>query len=107
MTDVELIVFRIARALAESRLNHVIVGGVAVIFRGRPRTTTTVNLVVEHDRVKLRKFLDILKTEQFNIMEGQVQLALEAREQASIFDKVSIFRIDLEEAFTRLPRYVS
>jgi predicted nucleotidyltransferase len=92
------VVNRIAEALANTKLDHVIVGGFAAIFRGNPRTTTDVDLIVESDPSKIRAFLDELKRLNFDVMEQQVKLALEANEQASIFDKESILRIDMKEA---------
>ncbi|OLS12669.1 MAG: hypothetical protein RBG13Loki_3748 [Promethearchaeota archaeon CR_4] len=87
-----------ATALDKTRLRYVIVGGVAVIAYGRPRTTTDLDLIVEKNPEKLAEFLRELKTQQFEVLDQQVKAGLVEGGNISIFVKHSLLRIDLTVA---------
>jgi len=91
----------VVKALDKVRLRYVIVGGVAVIVHGRPRTTTDLDLIVENDRERLAKFLSELKTQQFEVLDQQVKAGLAEGANISIFVKSSLLRIDLTVAMKR------
>lgn len=86
------------KALDKVRLRYVIVGGVAVIVHGRPRTTTDLDLIIENDLEKLSKFLSELKNQQFEVLDQQVKAGLAEGANISIFVKNSLLRIDLTVA---------
>ena len=89
---------RIVTSLNRSNLKYVIVGGFAAIFRGKPRTTMDLDLIVEDNHQKLHKFLNELKKVDFDVFDEQIQIAIKERTHISIFDKKSILRIDLKIA---------
>ncbi len=98
MAEFEDLVKRIARILDRIHLQYVIVGGFAAILRGRPRTTTDLDLIIENDMQKIELFLNSLKEEDFDVMETQTRLAIAEGTNASIFDKHSPLRVDLKVA---------
>ena len=92
---------RIIKILNEISLNYVVVGGVAVIISGRPRTTTDLDLIVEKDINKIKKFIERLKQMDFDVSQDQIDYALKEGFQLSIFDNRSFLRIDLTVASTK------
>lgn len=91
---------RVIFALQKSDLSYVVVGGVAAIIRGRIRTTTDLDLIIENDTKKFRIFLNLLKKTNFDILETQVTYFLKEKFNLSIFDNNSLMRIDLKFAQT-------
>ncbi|MHA1650720.1 MAG: hypothetical protein ACTSYB_11045 [Candidatus Helarchaeota archaeon] len=100
MAELESLIERLALALEKAQLKYVIVGGFAAIFRGRPRTTMDIDLIIEADSQKIPAFLDYLRKLDFDVLDNQIKMALEEDSHASIFDKQSILRIDLKLAIT-------
>ena len=98
MAEYESLVERVTNALHKAQLKYVIVGGFAAIFRGRPRTTTDLDVIIEADHSKIKIFLEALKQSRFNVIDDQVALALQAKKNISIFDESSILRVDLKLA---------
>jgi predicted nucleotidyltransferase len=78
MAKFESIIKRVIIALEKSQLKYVIVGGFAAIFRGRPRTTTDIDIIVEKDI--------------------QVKIAMDEGSNIYFFDKQSVLRIDFRVA---------
>ncbi|HUX98199.1 MAG TPA: hypothetical protein VMV49_01475 [Candidatus Deferrimicrobium sp.] len=98
MAEFESIIKRVIIALEKSQLKYVIVGGFAAIFRGRPRTTTDIDMIVENNIQKINRFLEVLKTVDFEVMENQVKTAINEGSNLSFFDKLSVLRIDFKVA---------
>lgn len=89
---------RVISILNSVDLNYVIVGGVAVIISGRPRSTTDLDLIVENDHEKIMNFFDGLKKQNFEVMDDQVKYSFKEGFNLSIFDNQSIMRIVLKIA---------
>lgn len=98
MAELENLLKRLIVALEKAQLKYVIVGGFAAIFRGKPRTTMDLDLIIEPVHQKISVFLDQLKELNFDVLEDQVNMAINEGSHASIFDKNSILRIDLKLA---------
>ncbi len=98
MAEFEKLVKRIARILDKIPIRYVIVGGFATILRGRPRTTTDLDLIIENNPERIESFLKSLIEEGFEVMENQVHMAIAEGTNASIFDNLSPLRIDLKVA---------
>ncbi len=98
MAEFEKLVKKIARILDKIPIRYVIVGGFATILRGRPRTTTDLDLIIENNPERIESFLKSLIEEGFEVMENQVHMAIAEGTNASIFDNQSPLRIDLKVA---------
>ncbi len=98
MAEFEKLVKKIARILEKIPIRYVIVGGFATILRGRPRTTTDLDLIIENNPERIESFLKSLIKEGFEVMENQVHMAIAEGTNASIFDNQSPLRIDLKVA---------
>lgn len=89
---------RIITSINKADLKYVIVGGFAAIFRGKPRITMDLDLIVEDNHQKLNNFLNELKKVDFDVIDEQIQMDIKERTHISIFDKKSILRIDIKIA---------
>lgn len=98
MAEIEHILTRFSKICGEINLNYVIVGGLAAILRSKPRTTMDIDIILEDNPKKIKKFLELLKVNDFDVMENQTKLAFESGENASIFDNLSTMRLDIKIA---------
>lgn len=95
------ILTRLIQALKKAELKYVIVGGLAAIIRGRPRTTMDIDLIIEENLVKAKIFLNHLKKNNFDVMDDQILMELNEKTNATIFDKNSVIRLDLKIAYKK------
>lgn len=95
------ILTRLIQALKKAELKYVIVGGLAAIIRGRPRTTMDIDLIIEENLVKVKIFLNHLKKNNFDVMDDQILMAFNEKTNATIFDKNSVIRLDLKIAYKK------
>nr|MDO8118285.1 hypothetical protein [Candidatus Sigynarchaeota archaeon] len=98
MSELQSIIERVTRALGSAGLSYVIVGGVAAIFRGKPRTTMDVDIIVDDDMHKIELFLNALKREHFDVLDEQARLGFNMNESVPIFDMNSVLRLDVKIA---------
>ncbi len=92
---------RIIDILNESGIQDVIVGGVAAIIKGKMRTTADLDLILENDGNKIKKIIEQLRENNFEISEEQFQYGIEEGFQIPIFDEKSSMRIDLKIAASK------
>jgi hypothetical protein len=98
MAEFKTCLIRIIDILNRIKLNYVIVGGVAAIIRGRIRSTTDIDMIVERDLPKLDEFFKLLGENGFDVLREQINYALKEGYNISIFDKNSFMRLDLKIA---------
>ena len=67
MTEIENILFRLEKIFSEIQLDYVIVGGLAAIFKGKARTTTNIDLIIQNNpnKIEARRIFRKEKTEEF------------------------------------------
>lgn len=100
MAEFKAFLTRIIKNLTQVKINYVVVGGIAAIIKGRLRSTTGIDIVIESDLDKLNRFFDLLAKNEFDILREQINYALNEGHSISIFDKKSFMRIDLKIAKT-------
>jgi len=98
MAEIENILSRLEKIISEIQLDYVIIGGLAAIIRGRARTTTNIDLILENNPEKISKFLEKLENNNFDVLHEQVQMAFRESTNASIFDNLSVMRLDIKIA---------
>ena len=104
MAEYKNILTRLSKILIEIQLDYVIVGGMAAIIRGKPRTTMDVDLILENDAKKIQQFLKLLSKNDFDVLNDQVKWAFESGVNASIFDNLSSMRLDVKIANKTIDR---
>jgi len=100
MAELKTFLTRIIKTLNQLKIKYVVVGGVAAIFKGRIRSTTDLDIIIERDLDKLNHFFDLLARNEFDILREQINYALDEGYNISIFDKKSFMRLDLKIAKT-------
>jgi hypothetical protein len=82
--------------LNEEKVKYVIVEGLAVLFYGIPRTTMDIDILIEMDMPKVKRFVEFLKGNDFFADEDDVKMAFEEKSHATIEDKTSLIRLDIK-----------
>lgn len=98
----EEFVKKAVKALNKSQIRYVIIGGIAAIFYGRPRTTMDLDMVVAMRKENIKQLCEFLRKEEFEAKEEEIESALKRKIHASIFLKNSPYRIDLKGVYSSL-----
>ncbi|TFF98295.1 MAG: hypothetical protein EU541_07000 [Promethearchaeota archaeon] len=98
MAEIEDILSRIEKAIRETKLKYVIVGGIAVIHYGHIRTTQDIDIIIEDNPSKISHFLKLLHSNEFDVMFDQFEMAYKEKTHFSIFDNNSFLRLDIKIA---------
>lgn len=87
---------RMIHALKQLKLEYVVVGGVAVIIKGEPRTTRDVDVIVEPD-VNRENLLHSFQKKDFEFVQDPFT-KLKNNSMITILDKQSSLTVDLKVA---------
>lgn len=101
----EAVVRAVERALSAARVDHVFVGGIAVIAFGRSRTTEDVDVLAAYRLRDVPTLLSELRRRGFRVSEGDLLAALAEGEHCTVDDTRSDYRIDLSSAATASARH--
>jgi hypothetical protein len=101
----DAVVRAVERALSAARVDHVFVGGIAVIVFGRLRTTEDVDVLVAFREADVPKLLSELRRRGFQSSEQDLRAALSEGEHCTVDDTRSEYRIDLSSAATASARH--
>ena len=106
MAEIENILSRLEMIFKATKLKHVIVGGIAVIYYGHVRATQDIDIIIEDDYSKISQFIGLLKSYEFDVLDDQFKLAYQEKTNISIFDKKSFLRLDIKVANKKLEQEV-
>jgi hypothetical protein len=81
-------------------VEYVVVGGLAVLFYGIPRTTIDIDLIIAADMAETKQFVEFLKANDFFADEEDIKAALEEKSHATIEDKTSLVRLDIKGVYS-------
>ncbi|MDH5404167.1 MAG: nucleotidyltransferase [Candidatus Heimdallarchaeota archaeon] len=93
----------LVQVLSELSIPYVIVGGIAVIIHGRIRTTTDIDLIINHNMVNYSDFVEKLQENGFDASINDMK-GFEEKVHISIFYKESMFRIDIKGIYQEKDR---
>lgn len=97
---IEEIIFLIADYFSQKSVEYVIVGGIAVIAWGRPRTTQDIDIIVSHEDLDIQDFANFFRSNGFSIDAEDLRSSFAKQAHATILDKQSSIRIDLKGAYS-------
>lgn len=100
MRKIEEILKLICNFLNERRIPYVLVGGITLSLLGTPRTTEDIDLMLKIKPREIKEFVKFLKSQHFEIDEGDFLTALREKSHYTILDKKSPFRIDIKGIYT-------
>jgi hypothetical protein len=95
----------VERALSAAGVDHVFVGGLAVIAFGRRRTTEDVDVLVAFQDADVPRLLSEFRGRGFRTSEWDLRAALAEGEHCTIDDTRSEYRVDLSSAATASARH--
>ncbi len=85
------------RAFNKSGINYVLIGGVAVNYYGRPRSTLDADIIVENNLEKIKLLEKCLVDSNFLVSENEIIEAVNERTHSSIFwNKDILLRLDIK-----------
>jgi len=90
--------------LKEEKAVYVVVGGLAVLFYGIPRTTLDVDIIIGMDLAGIKRFVGFLKENDFFADEEDIKRAFEEKSHLTIEDKSTMIRLDIKGIYSENDR---
>jgi hypothetical protein len=89
-------------ALESADAQYALIGGLAAILYGRPRTTTDIDIIINFDETDPVKTGESFRKEGFEVRETDIQEALTERSRFTVFDAKSPYRLDIQGIYNAL-----
>lgn len=94
-TTHEEFVKKLTSALNNCGIEYMLIGGVAAIYYGRPRTTLDCDIVISLQQDGIKDFCACLKKNGFRIREQDILMAFKEKSHFNAYlDNLSVFRAD-------------
>ncbi|KXH70188.1 MAG: hypothetical protein AM326_01195 [Candidatus Thorarchaeota archaeon SMTZ-45] len=90
--------------LNDHGIEYVIVGGVAVMYHGVPRTTVDIDILLQIDDAEIDSFSDFLNSKGFNASADDMRSALIEGSYSTIFYMDTLLRLDLQGVISTFDR---
>jgi hypothetical protein len=82
--------------LNEHDMAYVIVGGIAVMYHGVPRTTVDIDLILKLEDSEIELFASFLNSEGFDVSKKELNDALRTGTHCTVFVGDGLLRLDLQ-----------
>ncbi|MFQ5888404.1 MAG: DUF6036 family nucleotidyltransferase [Candidatus Hydrothermarchaeales archaeon] len=102
MRSIDDILKLVCGFLNKERVDYVIVGGLAVIFHGIPRTTMDADIILQIKEDKMHKFIDFLKENRFFASLEDMRDAFSEKSHFTAEDKDSMIRLDIKGIYNKM-----
>ncbi len=106
MRKIEEILKLVCNFLNESNVEYVIVGGMAVLFYGNPRTTMDIDYVIQLTDKDIPILVKFLQENGFYADEYDMRAALEEKSHCTVEDKETMFRLDIKGIYSEMDERV-
>ena len=106
MRKIEEILKLVCNFMSENHIEYVIVGGMAVLFYGNPRTTLDVDYVVQLSDKDIPVLVKFLQDNGFFADEYDMRAALEDKSHCTVEDKETMFRLDIKGVYNEMDERV-
>ncbi|MEW5937648.1 MAG: hypothetical protein AB1665_07510, partial [Candidatus Thermoplasmatota archaeon] len=90
--------------LNERGVEYVVVGGIAVIAYGEPRTTADADILIQMGIGGMRDFAKYLDANGFFSDPNDIEDAMRERTHFSAVDRESLFRLDIKGVYGEMDR---
>lgn len=90
---------RLVKVFNALAINYVFVGAVAVIAFARTRTTSDIDVIIDHTSIDLEKFVELLQNNGFDATINDMK-NFKDKLHVNFFDKESMFRIDVKGIYS-------
>jgi len=91
--------------LNKNKIQYVIVGGVAVMYHGVPRTTVDIDIIMQIEDEQIPAFAEFLNSRGFSSSATDIKAAFVENSHSTSFFKNSLLRLDIQgvnSAFDRM-----
>lgn len=95
------LILLISTYFSSNEIPYSIIGGVAIIFQGRFRTTEDIDFLIVHDRMNIDDFVNYCKEYNLTVNTYDLQEGFKDGSHIAIMDFSNSIRIDLKTATTR------
>jgi hypothetical protein len=102
MRGMEEIMAIAGKYLNKHNVQYVIVGGIAVLAYGTPRTTMDADIIIQMDTKELKTFAEFLARNGFFSKSLDIEDAFREKSHFSAFDKDSLFRLDIKGVYNEM-----
>ena len=99
--DIDDILLLICNFLNKKNIPYVVVGGIAVLFYGNPRTTMDIDMLIQLNENDIRNLIRFLERKDFFASENDLKNALKEKSHCTIADKLSMIRLDIKGIYTK------
>ncbi|MGV9168445.1 MAG: nucleotidyltransferase [Promethearchaeia archaeon] len=96
MDDIVEVLRLVCNYLDENDMAYVIVGGIAVMFHGVPRTTVDIDFILKLEDYEIELFASFLKSEGFDVSKKDLTDALREGTHCTVFVGDGLLRLDLQ-----------
>jgi len=88
----------VCKFLNENKIRYVIVGGVAVMYHGVPRTTVDIDIILQIEDEQISTFTDYLNSRGFSSSATDIIAAFAENSHSTSFFKDTLLRLDIQGA---------
>ncbi|MDH4214713.1 MAG: DUF6036 family nucleotidyltransferase [Candidatus Thorarchaeota archaeon] len=82
--------------LNKNKIQYVIVGGVAVMYHGVPRTTVDIDIIMQMDDEQISTFVEFLNSRGFTSSATDIRVAFAENSHCTSFFKDTLLRLDIQ-----------
>jgi hypothetical protein len=86
--------------LNDNEIEYVIVGGVAVMYHGVPRTTVDIDIILQLNEEQILSFTEFLNTTGFSTSISDIQTAFKEKSHSTAFFKDTLLRLDIQGVYS-------
>ncbi len=104
MTDIEETLRIVCSYLNENDMKYVIVGGIAVMYHGVPRTTVDIDFILDLNDSQIDALFSYLHKNHFDVEPKTMKNLLQEGSHCTVFVDDSLLRLDLQNANSHFDR---
>lgn len=82
--------------LNDNKIDYVVVGGVAVMYHGVPRTTVDIDFILQMEDEQISPFTDFLNSRGFAASATDIRVAFNEQSHSTSFFKDTLLRLDIQ-----------
>lgn len=82
--------------LNKNEIEYVVVGGVAVMYHGVPRTTVDIDIILQFDDEEILAFVEFLNSNGFSASTEDILVAFSKKSHSTSFYGKSLLRLDIQ-----------
>ena len=96
MEDFSEVLRMVCSYLNENNIIYVVVGGVAVMYHGVPRTTVDIDFILQLEDAKISPFAEFLNSRGFLASASDIRAAFKEGSHSTSFFKDTLLRLDIQ-----------